>query len=71
MSELLGNVAQAIYAAGDNGAGGGAAYAGDTFATNIQKWFDENDAGNAYLISSLLNSGAYEGLDWMLTGRIT
>lgn len=66
-SEILGGVAQAIAEMGSLSGGGGAAYAGDNFASGVSGWFAQNDGNNSAIVDELLNSGAFEGLDWLLT----
>ena len=70
MSEIMGNVLQALGSMGSLGGAGDAAHAGDNFAAGMNAWFAENDANNSALIASLFESGAFEGLDWMLTGSV-
>jgi len=62
-NNLMDGAAQAISEM--NSLGGG--YSGENFAKGIQDWFDANDANNSAIVEQILNSGEYEGLDWLLT----
>jgi hypothetical protein len=42
-------------------------YTGEHFSSRFFSWFAENDITNVAIISGLLDSRDYEGLNWLLT----
>ena len=62
--QILDGAAQAIASMGGFS---GAPFAGDQFASSVQGWFDANNGNYSGIVSEILNSGAFEGLDWLLT----
>ena len=45
--------------------------AGEKFASGINTWFAENDVHNSLIISDMLNSKNFGGLDWLLRVSLT
>ena len=65
------SVFQALSSIGSLGGAYDASSAGEKFASGINTWFAENDVHNSLIISDMLNSKNFGGLDWLLRVSLT